>query len=71
MKTFTEEQVNEIVKAAVLREREFCAKACEEEIEYPAGHKGHWEGYGRIKTQRDGLECAKAIRNRTKFDQWT
>lgn len=43
-------------------EREKCAQLCEQVIEHPAGYKGQWEGYGPVKTQRDGLECAAAIR---------
>lgn len=48
--------------AAVRAERERCAKLCEEVVTHPAGHGGHWEGYGPVKAPRDGRACAAAIR---------
>lgn len=52
------------VVALLAREREACARLCEEVVTYPCGHGGRWEGYGPVKTQRDGLACASAIRAR-------
>lgn len=51
-----------IEEAARKDEREKCAKVCEEVITHPAGHGGQLEGYGPVKTQRDGMSCAAAIR---------
>lgn len=52
-------------EAATLIEREKCAQLCEEVVTHPAGHGGQWEGYGAVKTQRDGTACAAAIRMRS------
>ena len=57
---------SDFVKAAVLTEREACAKVCEELLERPSGYQGTWEGYGKFKTQMTGQECAAAIRARSK-----
>lgn len=46
-------------------ERDACAALCEEVVTHPAGYGGSWEGYGPVKTQRGGKECAVAIRMRS------
>jgi hypothetical protein len=56
---------SDFVKAAVLTEREACARVCEELLERPSGYQGTWEGYGKFKTQMTGQECAAAIRARS------
>ena len=53
------------LRAAILAEREACAKVCEELLERPSGYQGQWEGYGKFKTQMTGQECAAAIRARS------
>ena len=53
------------VSYEVAAEREACAALCEELVTHPAGHGGQWEGYGPVKTQRDGKACAAAIRARS------
>lgn len=53
------------LNAAALDEREACAALCEEVVTHPAGYGGQWEGYGPVKTQRDGNGCAAAIRERS------
>ena len=49
----------------IATERAACAALCEEVVTHPAGYGGQWEGYGPVKTQRDGKECAAAIRERS------
>jgi len=56
--------VMKLVQDAVSAEREACAKVCEQQLERPSGYQGTWEGYGRLKTQMTGQECAAAIRTR-------
>jgi len=52
------------LRSGIAAENEACAQLCEEEVTYPAGHGGQWEGYGPVKTTRSGKECATAIRRR-------
>ena len=59
------ELAEEIAKIAAEEEREACAALCEEVVTHPAGYGGQWEGYGPVKTQRDGKACAAAIRERS------
>lgn len=54
-------------EAGVAKEREECAKVCEELLERPSGYQGRWEGYGKFKSQMTGQECAEAIRARSKL----
>ena len=65
---YTADQLRETVAAAVAREREACAKVCEELLERPSGYQGTWEGYGKFKTQMTGQECAAAIQARGTHD---
>lgn len=64
----TKDYGDELLKFAELvaaAEREECAVMCEEVVTHPAGYGGQWEGYGPVKTQRDGKACAAAIRERS------
>jgi len=65
------ERVDKVVQAAVLAEREACAKLCEEREEYsmqipcPDGIVGCCVFHSvRGSKLKDGRECAKAIRAR-------
>lgn len=60
--TFSTESLLAFTKAIQDKQREEDVKICEEVVTFPAGHGGQWEGYGPIKTQRGGLDCAAAIR---------
>jgi len=59
------DDVAEAWEAATAAEREACAMVCEEVVTHQAGYGGQWEGYGPVKTQRDGKACAAAIRERS------
>lgn len=64
----TKDYGDELLKFAELvaaAGREECASLCEEVVTHPAGYGGQWEGYGPVKTQRDGKACAAAIRERS------
>lgn len=50
--------------SGIAAENEACAHLCEEVVTYPSGHGGQWEGYGPVKTTRNGKECAAEIRKR-------
>jgi hypothetical protein len=45
-------------------EREACAKVCEATVMREPGHRGQWEGYGPLKDDLTGPECAARIRAR-------
>jgi hypothetical protein len=59
------DMAEEIARMAADEERDACAALCEEVVTHPAGYGGQWEGYGPVKTQRDGKGCAAAIRARS------
>ena len=59
------ESLIEFVEQIIKEEREACALLCEEVVIHPPGYGGQWEAYGPVKTQRDGKECAAAIRARS------
>lgn len=60
------ELAEEIARFAAGEEREACAALCEEVVTHQAGYGGQWEGYGPVRAQRCGKECAAAIRERSK-----
>lgn len=49
-------------RAGMAAMAERCVKACEGTVTRPCGYGGQWEGYGPVKTERTGSECAAAIR---------
>lgn len=54
------EWTNRARKMALLE----AATLTEELVEFPAGHNGNWEGYGRIRTTRNGAVIAQLLRER-------
>lgn len=56
-----EKSIYNIYLAGMRAGLERAAKVCEGTVSREAGYGGQWEGYGRLKTERTGSECAAAI----------